>query len=65
MRGIVSCATRGVELASAEGRRDGNNGEHRVMDSLRSIFWRGFVESKRKAGPEEQVQFVNVVDAVC
>lgn len=65
MRGIVSCASRRVELTSAKGRRDGNDGEHRIMDSLWCIFWQGFVESKRKAGLEEEVQFVKIVDAVC
>ena len=64
MRSIVGCATRRVKLAGTEGRRHGDYRNDGIMDYFWSTFRLWFVVPKRKAGPEEEVQFIGVVDAV-
>lgn len=64
VRDIVSRTTRGVELAGAEGRRDGYYRDDRILYGFWSTCRHGFIEPNRKAGPEEEIQFFVVVDAI-
>lgn len=64
VRDIVGRTTRRVELARAEGRGDGYYWDDRVLYGFWSTWRHGFIEPHGKAGPEEEIQFLGLVDAI-
>lgn len=64
VRDIVGRTTRWVELAGAEGRGDGHYRNDRVLYGFWGTCRHRFIEPNRKAGPEEEIQFLGVVDTI-